>query len=394
MLHENYQVRIRNHEEALEYFTKVFNILKIKRRLDEGTYNRVYEVIMNPSIDTKKTTTTTTKALRLSLKSRHVDVHLKEHRIHGLFSKEGVALNVYESGVLADASYDRNKHGWSATLTEVAIGSLDYCLYRFPERYNNVSDEFIHRICTIVIKTAHLGFMCGDIKPENILVLNDVTYMTDLDPTFCTKNEFLKRFCKIYKISSKKCRMGTQSYAAIRKLKSRLMLFQLWKFIAVRYPKCQEFNVRFLKMCVDYINDIFPEKTNTIVVNGVILRPLEVIENILGQEDQYYTKVVLNHYFGTVDMLKHKSFQNILGSMYATPPTKTSNTTSRRIELKMAAKGKVENAHVRVQKRLVPKKSITPPHPSQNVKDVKPMSTMNNAPQKKVVRRRRQRKIV
>lgn len=315
-LHENYEARIKTHQEALEYFTNVFEIQEIIRRIDEGTYNRVYEVVIkNKGVNYG----TETKALRLSLKPRSVDEHIKEIGIHTKFANDGIALPIYDSGVVADVKYDRKGYGWAATVTEVAIGSLDYCLYRFPEYYNTISDDFIHRICTIVIKTARLGFMCGDIKPENILVLNDLTYMTDLDPTFCTKNEFLKRFCEIYNIPSKKCRMGAKSYGAIRKLKSRLMLFQLWKFIAVRYPKCQEFNVRFLKMCVDYINDVFPIKSNSIVVSGVVLRPLEVIENILGQDDQYYTKVVLNHYFGTMDMVKHKSFREILGSMYESP---------------------------------------------------------------------------
>lgn len=311
-LHEDYNTPISSHKEALEYFSKIFDV-KIKSYLDSGTYNRIYVV------ETKVNNTIVDRALRVSKKPGLISSLKEEIGIHRLFAKKKISLPIIKCGIVGyPYKNETTKVGWSAVITELAEGSLSTCLRNDPEKYNQIHDEFLSRLCHIVIQSARMEYMLSDIKPENILVYNNQTYLTDFDPVFSAKNKFLKHFCDTNNISKEQCRINKKSQGSLKKLLSRVMLFQLWKLLDKWYPRCVNFNRRLLSMCLNYITNAFPVKTNKIMVKDVTLYPLEVIENLLDHKPKYYVEGVLKHYFGT-NFITHDSFKSLLGSLYTSP---------------------------------------------------------------------------
>lgn len=82
-------------------------------------------------------------------------------------------------------------------------------------------------------QSADSHYMCGDMKPENILLIGNQAYIADFDPGYCVRDGWLSIVCK--NLGIKKCVMHYQSKETVRALYVRLMVFAMCKQISTTF---------------------------------------------------------------------------------------------------------------------------------------------------------------
>jgi hypothetical protein len=161
-----------------------------------------------------------------------------------------------------------------------------------------------------LIRSVHLlandGYMCADIKPENILIKGNVAYMADFDTKFCGKGSFLDRIVKKYGI--KKPTITPSSWKYIRSLYSRAILFLLIKFIT-RWPYYRNWHgLAFIKALTDEYEAKYVPKRETrkiIFVGGKQVPAMDVLRYSIPGFISYNSKTNTNFRFNVFNMAKH-----------------------------------------------------------------------------------------
>ena len=249
-------------------------------------------------------------ALRVSRSSDEVLRLQEEINSQKELATYKIALPISDYEFLKDDS----KKYYLGFITMKADGSF---LDVLRERKNiSKNTKLIENLCNAIIKAASAGYICGDIKPLNILVVGDEIYMIDFDVDFCVKDAFLAVVCKKLQIPKSDCVLDERSRSALKKLYSRMMLMQLYKIIKsldhTTYPEAHHFNNLFFERCVKDIKVAFPTLTNKIYVAGRRIPIFDIIRNVLGHSD--YTKFVFEFYT-KLDAKNDKEYIEVIGSL-------------------------------------------------------------------------------
>jgi serine/threonine protein kinase len=91
----------------------------------------------------------------------------------------------------------------------------------------------VNSLIKAIQQSADSHYMCGDIKPENILLIGNEAYIADFDPGYCVRDGWLNIVCK--RLGVKKCVMHYQSKETVRALYVRLMVFAMCKQISTTF---------------------------------------------------------------------------------------------------------------------------------------------------------------
>lgn len=299
-----------SHSDVVRYVMSAWKINKDDKELGSGTYNIVYKAYYRPYLGKQGE-----MALRVSYKEEQISLLQDELKIYKTFSQNGLALPLLNVAIIGNRNHVG--YGWMAMLTPVAYGSLESALKQNPAKYNTISDDFIHQLCNIIVRAAEMGYICIDINTANILVYKNLPYITDLDPTFCEKgsHHFLQKFCVKHNIVDEKCLFDPETLPTLKLLYSRMMMFQLCKYVHSVHPSCKEFHSRLLSASVKMVKEAFPGHVVPLTVQGRTVRTLDLIRNVVGNDENWYVQV-LRHYFKKDGMIYRDEFKTAIGSIY------------------------------------------------------------------------------
>lgn len=179
-----------------------------------------------------------------------------------------------------------------------------------------------------LIKSIHnladQGYMCADIKPENVLVRGNVAFMADFDTKFCGRGSFIDRIAKKYGIQQAKVVSGRQldpkSWKNLRDMYSRAMVYMLLRFVSDHKRYWTIRGLLFRKALVEMYEKHFltkqPSGKRIIKMRGKKVPALEVLRySIPGFEVK--NKSGNTRFFNVQNMVQHYHGKNIFSNKIA-----------------------------------------------------------------------------
>lgn len=191
-------------------------------QLGSGSYNTVYRVV-----DTQGKQ----YALRYSQPSsvpQLFESTKSELALSIDMSNKGIGPKIYRASIFKLNTSNRSFKFVSAMLMDLMDSDLDYVLREMPQHINY--DTLAKSLIKGIRALAREGYMCGDIKPENILVKGSKAYMADFDTKFCGKDSFLAKACESVQVIGNQCKVTPSAWKDIREIYFRAMLLLLSEY--------------------------------------------------------------------------------------------------------------------------------------------------------------------
>lgn len=271
------QMKTFTHAQILALVRAAYEFrVKPVRFIAEGTFNHVW---LCTSEDRKHPV--------VSLRITHAPVRLgpaqRELQLYHLMSREKVGLPL-----LAGKAWQVGKNrAITAVVYPMAEGSLADYLRKAKIDLPNLAETVIESIRQL----SNNGFVCADMKPENILLLNGSAYMSDFDSNFCQRGTWRRRVCMA--LGLRKCSLSVKSESTVNDLLFRVMVLQLVIYIQVHFRsnRAEELAKKLYELGV--LGDM--KKRLPVVIDGVVVSPIAIIRHLLSERIRYNRKV-LNYY--------------------------------------------------------------------------------------------------
>lgn len=277
------------------------------RHLGSGTYNHVYEV---HSGSNKRL------ALRVSgypsnMKDLKEEIELyKDMNKHGVGAK-ALKTALYEVPKSMTSSND--KQGIAAILMEVADGNLAGFLGG-DRKDTGAIEQAVDTLYVNIKKAAKAGYVCADIKPENVLMFDGKAKLADFDPKLCPKNKFRTALCK--RMGIKPCKLDPGSHGAVHALYVRVMMYQM---LAITKMYGQGVNKdMFLSMFHERMEK---EKggMKRIVIGKRHVEIKDILYDLTGNADFGYLDRILGYYLGTATPERSEEFEEAFKNFLSAP---------------------------------------------------------------------------
>lgn len=307
------------------YLTAVMEHFQIRPVLDktgqkivlgEGTYNVAYLVQ-----DKFGTQQHVLRIMRPTCEQNNINDMSGELRLTKRFSNLNIGAPVSKTVMYKMESSKGTMCYGTAMLMAKMDSDLHGVLFYDPYRPSAPKTKVAFNANTLaktLIKSIHNlaneGYMCADIKPQNILVKGNVAYMADFDTKFCGKGSFIDRIAKKYgipKASLTKRRLDGTSWKNLRDMYSRAMVFMLMRFIARRKEYRNYKGILFTRALADTYERYYLSKkrgVRTIMLGGKQVSAMNVLRYSIpgfdyenqqtGQVRKYNVKNMVQHYHG------------------------------------------------------------------------------------------------
>lgn len=279
-------------KRAIELLEDVFPNASLRTFLGKGGYNQAWEVRLdNDEII----------AFRVSNDFEPVRELEKELSLYREMKRKKIGVEFYGGKILERKTVISKKTKRPVEVGILAIGMAkaraltDYIKGEFGLGYPEEMEHYVNQTLQAIRKGADSHYFFGDIKPDNMLVIGTDVFLSDFDPGYSAKNAWIPILCDQLQI--RRCSLHRNSYATVRALYARAMIFQMFLFLQrkfIGYPRSKEFADLLYEKGV---KQFLTTKHKPIQLGDKYIQPHEVLVHILGDSSHKAYQSVLDHYF-------------------------------------------------------------------------------------------------